>query len=213
MRQSPPLRGFVRFPADRAARYRAAGYWTGRPVDSILPDAAQRWPDRIAVLDACQQPGWRLTFAELDDAGRPRGRRDCAALGIAPGDRVLLQLPNTLPVRRGAVRAAAGRGDPGDVPARAPGRRTGPFRRGQRGHRLSSPTRRGGFDYPGDGPSSSPQRHPQLAPRHRRRRPGAVHVVVAAVRHDGHRPPAAASRHRVPCAAAGLRRHHRHTRS
>ncbi|MGA8546804.1 MAG: hypothetical protein WB785_16300, partial [Mycobacterium sp.] len=29
------LNGFVPFPADRAAQYRAAGSWTGRTVDSI----------------------------------------------------------------------------------------------------------------------------------------------------------------------------------
>ncbi|ORB18869.1 (2,3-dihydroxybenzoyl)adenylate synthase [Mycobacterium noviomagense] len=90
---APP--GFVPFPVDRAARYRAAGYWLGRPVDSILTDAAQRWPDRPAVLDADDHGrGQCLTYAELD------ARADCAAaglaaLGIAPGDRVLLQLPNT----------------------------------------------------------------------------------------------------------------------
>ena len=56
MRQTPTAapQGFVRFPAERAARYRAAGYWTGRTVDSILSDAAQRWPERVAVLDAVE---------------------------------------------------------------------------------------------------------------------------------------------------------------
>lgn len=85
------LKGFVPFPADRAAAYRAAGYWAGRTVDAILTDAARRWPDRIAVLDAL--PGDRLSYAELDE------RADHAAaglrgLGVAPGDRILLQLPN-----------------------------------------------------------------------------------------------------------------------
>ncbi|MGH3554212.1 MAG: AMP-binding protein, partial [Mycobacterium sp.] len=90
------MEGFVPFPADRAARYRSAGYWTGRPLDSILSAAAQRWPGQLAVLDGGDLPGPRrqhLSYAELDQ------RADCAAagltgLGIAPGDRVLLQLPN-----------------------------------------------------------------------------------------------------------------------
>ena len=40
------------FPPDRAARYRAAGYWTGRTVDSMLSDAARQLADAVAVLDA-----------------------------------------------------------------------------------------------------------------------------------------------------------------
>jgi len=84
------LTGFVPFPADRAEEYRRAGYWTGRPLDSILRDAAAQWPDRPAVIDQ----NVTYTFAELD----ARAERIAAALagrGIAPGDRVLLQLPNT----------------------------------------------------------------------------------------------------------------------
>jgi mycobactin salicyl-AMP ligase len=85
------LDGFVPFPADRAARYRDAGYWTGRTVGSLLRDAARRWPDRTAVLDA--KPPRRLSFAQLAD-GADRAAAGLAALGIAPSDRVLLQLPN-----------------------------------------------------------------------------------------------------------------------
>jgi mycobactin salicyl-AMP ligase len=85
------LEGFVPFPADRAASYRAAGYWTGQTLDAILTDAARRWPDRIAVLDAL--PGDRLSYAELDEQAN-RAAAGLRALGIAPGDRVLLQLPN-----------------------------------------------------------------------------------------------------------------------
>ncbi len=44
--------GFVPFPPDRAANYRAAGYWRGRTVDSMLTDAAHRWPTHVAVVDA-----------------------------------------------------------------------------------------------------------------------------------------------------------------
>ncbi|MGC2343673.1 MAG: hypothetical protein WA630_06690, partial [Mycobacterium sp.] len=49
---SSDLEGFVPFPPHRAARYRAVGYWTGRTVDSLLPDAARRWPTRAGVLNA-----------------------------------------------------------------------------------------------------------------------------------------------------------------
>jgi len=85
------LEGFVPFPADRAAAYRAAGYWTGQTLDTILTDAARRWPDRIAVLDAL--PGEQLSYAELDEQAN-RAAAGLRSVGIAPGDRVLLQLPN-----------------------------------------------------------------------------------------------------------------------
>jgi mycobactin salicyl-AMP ligase len=88
-----PLTGFVPFPTERAASYRAAGYWTGQSLDTILAAAAQRWPDKIAVRDAPADPGVGLTFAELDEAAN-RAAAGLRGLGIAPGDRVLLQLPN-----------------------------------------------------------------------------------------------------------------------
>jgi mycobactin salicyl-AMP ligase len=92
---SADLAGFVPFPPDRAARYRAAGYWTGRTVDSILSKAARQWPDRTATLDAggtLHQPR-RLSYAELDERA-DRAAAGLAELGIASGDRALLQLPN-----------------------------------------------------------------------------------------------------------------------
>lgn len=88
---SSHLDGFVPFPPDRAARYRAEGYWSGRPVDSLLSDAAHRWPTRAAVVDA--DGAHRLTFAELDQRAS-RAAAGLAGLGIAVGDRVLLQFPN-----------------------------------------------------------------------------------------------------------------------
>ena len=49
------LTGFVPFPEDRAQAYREAGYWTGRPLNSILTDAAARWPDRTAIVDSADR--------------------------------------------------------------------------------------------------------------------------------------------------------------
>ncbi|MCV7194772.1 (2,3-dihydroxybenzoyl)adenylate synthase [Mycolicibacterium brumae] len=82
--------GFAPFPADRAELYRAEGLWAGRPLDTLLSDAAEHWPDRPAVID-CHISH---SFAELDALAD----RTAAALtdrGIRPGDRVLLQLPNS----------------------------------------------------------------------------------------------------------------------
>lgn len=81
--------GFVPFPPDRVEEYRRAGYWTGRRLDSILSDAAAAQPDKAAVID----PDRSHTFAELD-ALADRVAAGLADLGIAPGDRVLLQMPN-----------------------------------------------------------------------------------------------------------------------
>ncbi len=88
---SSVMEGFEPFPPDRAAAYRAAGYWSGRTVDSLLSDSAERWPSRTAVIDA--EGPTRLTFAQLDERAN-RAAAGVAELGISVGDRVLLQLPN-----------------------------------------------------------------------------------------------------------------------
>ncbi|WP_156689824.1 (2,3-dihydroxybenzoyl)adenylate synthase [Mycobacterium sp. Marseille-P9652] len=87
----PPPAGFVPFPAGRAGAPRAAGYWSGRALHTVLTDAARNWPGRIAVLDAATGRG--MSYAELD-AEADRAARGLRALGIRAGDRVLLQLPN-----------------------------------------------------------------------------------------------------------------------
>lgn len=90
--QDGSLEGFVPFPAERAAAYRAAGYWAGRTLDSVLADAAARWPERTAVVNALA-PDSGLTYAELDEQAH-RAAVGLRGVGIAAGDRVLLQLPN-----------------------------------------------------------------------------------------------------------------------
>ncbi|BBX72916.1 (2,3-dihydroxybenzoyl)adenylate synthase [Mycobacterium shinjukuense] len=88
--QTAALDGFIPFASERAARYRAAGYWTGRTVDSLLRRAATTWPDQVAVVDSLA----RHTYSDLDELV-DRAAAGFAHLGIAPGDRVLLQLPNS----------------------------------------------------------------------------------------------------------------------
>ncbi|MDH6697667.1 AMP-binding protein [Streptomyces sp. MAA16] len=85
------LDGWVPWPEPFARRYRDAGYWEGRPLDRLLRDRARADPDRTALVDAA---GDRWTYAELDR----RADRTAAGLrkiGIAAGDRVIVQLPNT----------------------------------------------------------------------------------------------------------------------
>ncbi|MFI6220495.1 (2,3-dihydroxybenzoyl)adenylate synthase [Nocardia salmonicida] len=81
--------GYVPFPEAAAQEYRAAGYWTGRTLGDLLRDTARVQPQRPAVLS---DAGTR-TYAELD-AAADRMAHGLLALGINPGDRVIVQLPN-----------------------------------------------------------------------------------------------------------------------
>ncbi|OBK44916.1 (2,3-dihydroxybenzoyl)adenylate synthase [Mycobacterium sp. 1081908.1] len=145
MRPSAGMAGFVPFPAGRAASYRAAGYWTGRTLDTILTEAARRWPNRTAVVDAAGDGGF--SYAELDErAGRAAA--GLRRLGVAPGDRVLLQLPNG----REFAAALFGLLRAGAIPVMClPGHRTaelGHFAAVSEATALVIPAAANGFDYP-----------------------------------------------------------------
>ncbi|WP_328883471.1 (2,3-dihydroxybenzoyl)adenylate synthase [Streptomyces sp. NBC_00299] len=85
------LDGWVPWPEPLAEKYRAEGYWEGRPLDRLLRDSAERTPHRTALVDA---DGNRWTYAELD-LRADRMAAGLRRLGIAGGDRVVVQLPNT----------------------------------------------------------------------------------------------------------------------
>lgn len=96
--------GFVPFPTELAERYRAAGYWAGRPLGELLRDAARRWPERPALLSDTGAP---VSYAALD-AAADRMAHGFRKLGLTRGDRVVVQLPNVpefLPVLFGLLRA------------------------------------------------------------------------------------------------------------
>ncbi|MFC9331203.1 (2,3-dihydroxybenzoyl)adenylate synthase [Kitasatospora sp. NPDC057015] len=83
------LDGCTGWPDETAAHYRERGYWQGRTLGSLLRERAAASPGRLAVVDGAT----RWTYARLDD----RADRLAAALGdlgIGPGDRVLVHLPN-----------------------------------------------------------------------------------------------------------------------
>ncbi|MFC4014161.1 (2,3-dihydroxybenzoyl)adenylate synthase [Nonomuraea purpurea] len=83
------LEGCVPWPDEAAARYRAAGYWRGEVLGDLTADIAKSDPARVAIVAA----GRRHTYAELDErASRLAG--GLHALGVRPGDRVVVQLPN-----------------------------------------------------------------------------------------------------------------------
>jgi 2,3-dihydroxybenzoate-AMP ligase len=88
---SPISQHAVPWPDADAARYQAAGYWAGVPLGTLLRQAADRAPDAPALADPAA--GVRLTHGELVQ------RADAAAvrlldLGLAPGIRIVVQLPN-----------------------------------------------------------------------------------------------------------------------
>ncbi|MFE4214804.1 (2,3-dihydroxybenzoyl)adenylate synthase [Streptomyces sp. NPDC056844] len=81
------------WPAEFAERYRAAGHWRGETFGGMLRERAAAHPDRVAVVDpAPERRAW--TYGELDERAS-RLAAGFTARGIAPGDRVVVQLPNT----------------------------------------------------------------------------------------------------------------------
>ncbi|MCM3925420.1 AMP-binding protein, partial [Frankia sp. AiPs1] len=85
--------GWVRWPDDVARRYVDEGYWQGGPLGDRLRAWAARSGSATAVVAGPPSRPVRLTYADLDRAvddlvvGLDR-------LGLAPGERVLVQLPN-----------------------------------------------------------------------------------------------------------------------
>lgn len=82
--------GMVPWPREYVDRYRSAGYWRAEPLGSWPRDWARRLGPRVAIVDGEQ----RLTYADLAK------RVDALAtgllgLGLAPGDNIVVQLPNT----------------------------------------------------------------------------------------------------------------------
>lgn len=81
---------FDRFPEEFARRYREAGYWRGETLGGLLRDWATLPEQRTAIVEA----GRRWNYAELD-AKADLLAAGFQALGIEPGDPVVVQLPNT----------------------------------------------------------------------------------------------------------------------
>jgi 2,3-dihydroxybenzoate-AMP ligase len=81
----------VPWPAAEAARYVAQGYWAGVPIGALLRQVADRTPAARALVDP--RAGMTLCYGELAaraDACATRLHR----LGLARGDRIVVQLPN-----------------------------------------------------------------------------------------------------------------------
>jgi len=83
------IAGVTPFPAEYAAHYREQGYWEDRPLIEHYLDAFTKWPDRTAIIADDES----LTYAELASRSEQVARA-LVDVGLRPGDRVVLQLPN-----------------------------------------------------------------------------------------------------------------------
>lgn len=100
--QRSPLESTPLIPESFAARYRDCGYWVEETIPDFLRSACLAHADRqVLVAPAHSLAGEdgksrqvRWTYGELARYATAAARRLQAA-GVGPGDRVLLQLPNT----------------------------------------------------------------------------------------------------------------------
>ncbi|WP_425481552.1 (2,3-dihydroxybenzoyl)adenylate synthase [Marilutibacter maris] len=84
-----PDADFTPWPDNFVRRYRERGHWSGTTLHGRLAEVAAAQPDRPALV--CGERRWN--YAELDRRVRAAAA-GLARLGIARGDRVVLQLPN-----------------------------------------------------------------------------------------------------------------------
>ena len=85
------LDGVVRFPTQFAARYRAKGFWEDRSLRDVFDEAFERYGDRIALIDGESS----VTYAQLNQHAT-RLALNLLDHGLAPADRVVVQLPNSI---------------------------------------------------------------------------------------------------------------------
>lgn len=89
MRNTISIDGLVPWPANTADQYRRAGYWQGVSIASHIAEQVRRRPDKEALVDSSM----RLTYRQLWQKSAAAAQA-LLELGIAPGDRIVLQLPN-----------------------------------------------------------------------------------------------------------------------
>ncbi|ABW12469.1 AMP-dependent synthetase and ligase [Parafrankia sp. EAN1pec] len=84
------LDGVVPYPPKSVAQYLTKGYWHDQTLPELLFAAAERYPDKLAVIDR----DTRLSYRQLTDEvlRLAAGLQD---LGLGRGDRVVVHLPNT----------------------------------------------------------------------------------------------------------------------
>lgn len=88
-RRAQALEGWTPWPAGLVERYRQVGYWRGETLGDMLRERAAQHGERIALIGGER----RLSYRELDERAS-RLAAGLQRLGIHPGDRVVVQLPN-----------------------------------------------------------------------------------------------------------------------
>ena len=83
------LDGVVPFPPEFARRYREKGYWRDLPLAEEFAPVFRRHAKRVAVIDRDAH----ITYAEIDCVS-DRLALNLLDAGLAPLDRVVVQLPN-----------------------------------------------------------------------------------------------------------------------
>ena len=83
------LQGFVPFPPEFAAHYRAKGYWRDQSLAQEFDAVFKRFADRIALVDGDRQ----YSYAELDRV-TDNLALNLLDIGLQPLDRVVPALPN-----------------------------------------------------------------------------------------------------------------------
>jgi len=83
------LKGVVPFPPEFAERYRERGYWADKSLAQEFKVVFERYAERVALIDRDRS----LTYAELDRLSSNLALHLLGA-GLAPLDRVVVQLPN-----------------------------------------------------------------------------------------------------------------------
>src|SRR5467141_3571914 len=85
------LAGVVPFPPEFAQRYRDKGYWRDRSLAEEFAPVFKRYAERIAFIDRDA----RVTYSEVNDVS-DRLALNLLEAGLAPLDRVVVQLPNVI---------------------------------------------------------------------------------------------------------------------
>lgn len=89
MMQRDPAAPLQVWPDVFAEHYRKAGYWRGETFPSFLRERVAQHADRIAVIGGDE----RWTYSDLL-ARSEKAASAFLSLGLKPGDRVIVQLPN-----------------------------------------------------------------------------------------------------------------------
>jgi 2,3-dihydroxybenzoate-AMP ligase len=87
------LEGTVPWPEELAEAYRRAGWWSGRALGTEIAAVADARPDATALVDGQVRISYRSLLARADALAS----RLTDGLGLARGDRIVVQLPNCWP--------------------------------------------------------------------------------------------------------------------